>query len=147
LPSPNINSQLLINLPTNFTIKSIFYDFIASLNRMKSPNNSLRKLSYNSFRKLWKQLTPNIIIQKPRTDLCDVCQKYKNQLQLNVSQKNKETLLKSYKNHVEIAKLEREYYYRNTKLVKKEQQKNYNKKNSIINIFNLVNKTVHFSYD
>ena len=89
MPSPNQNRQLLVNLPTHLSYKKVYQNFIKSLSR----KNSLRKLSYNSFRKLWQELTPNIIIQKPRTDLCDICQKYKNELQLNISQKNKEQLL------------------------------------------------------
>jgi len=49
--------------------KSVHRDFLAGLEE----DNKLKSLKYDVFRKLWHQLTPEIQIMSPRTDLCDTC--------------------------------------------------------------------------
>jgi len=68
LPSPvrNVNrvTQSIIFLPAEMSYKSIYRDFLASL----EDDSNLRALKYDAFRKLWHQLTPYIQIISPRTD-------------------------------------------------------------------------------
>ncbi|KAG9300145.1 hypothetical protein G9A89_010555 [Geosiphon pyriformis] len=53
----------------------------------------------------------------PRTDLCDMCQHFQNGLQYNARKEEEaKDLLKRYKEHLVKAKLERNYYNKNTKL-------------------------------
>src|SRR3954471_7167500 len=117
LPSPvrNVNrvTQSIIFLPAEMSYKSIHRDFLAGLEE----DSALCALKYDAFRKLWHQLTPYIQIMSSRTDLCDTCQHLRNDLQFKVC-KEKETqdLLKIYKEHLAKAKLERNYYNKNTKL-------------------------------
>ena len=107
LPSPvrNVNrvTQSIIFLPTEMSYKSVHREFLAGLER----DSILCALKYDSFRKLWHQLTPYIQIMNPRTDLCDTCQHLRNDLQFK-AHKDKETqdLLKKYKEHLAKAKLE-----------------------------------------
>ena len=54
----------------------------------------------------------------PRTDLYDTCQHFRNDLQYNAHKEEAKDLLKKYKEHLVKAKLERNYYNKNTKLAK-----------------------------
>ena len=59
----------------------------------------------------------------PRTDLCDTCQQYRNSLQYNVHQeKEAKDLLKKSKDHFAKAKIERNYYNKNTKLAEEQRK-------------------------
>ncbi|KAG9287444.1 hypothetical protein G9A89_023816 [Geosiphon pyriformis] len=86
----------------------------------------------------------------PRTDLCDTCQHFRNGLQYN-ARKEEETkdLLKKYKEHLVKAKLERNYYNKNTKLA--EQQRKLVDENYLVTGVKAdycnVDATAHYSYD
>src|SRR5438132_10245472 len=86
--------------------------FIAGLKN----DSTLKLLKYDAFRKLCHQLTPYIQIMSPRTDLCDTCQHFRNVLQYNARKEEEaRDLLKKYKEHLVKAKMERNYYKKNTK--------------------------------
>src|SRR5207237_8464124 len=103
----------IIFLPAEMSYKSVHQDFLAGLEE----DNTLCECKYYAFRKLWHQLTPYIQIMSPRTDLCDTCQHLRNDLQFNARKEEEaQNLLKRYKEHLAKAKLERNYYNKNTKL-------------------------------
>ena len=150
LPSPvrNINrvTQSIIFLPTEMSYKSVHREFLAGLER----DSILCALKYDSFRKLWHQLTPYIQIMNPRTDLCDTCQHLRNDLQFK-AHKDKETqdLLKKYKEHLAKAKLERNYYNKNTKLAEESRkliEQNYSSSLSKVSYCS-IDAIAHYSYD
>ena len=86
-------------------------DFVAGLEE----DSNLKSLKYDAFRKLWHQLTPEIQIMSSRTDLCDTCQHFRNGLHYNAHQEEEaKDPLKSFKEHLSKAKLERNYYNKNT---------------------------------
>ncbi|CAI2175231.1 1501_t:CDS:2 [Funneliformis geosporum] len=59
----------------------------------------------------------------PRTDLCDTCQHFQNSLQYNARKEEEaKDLLKKYKEHLVKAKLERNYYNKNTKLAEQQRK-------------------------
>ena len=59
----------------------------------------------------------------PRTDLCDTCQHFRNGLQYNARQEEDvRELLKNFKDHLAKAKIERNYYNKNTKLAKEQRK-------------------------
>ncbi|KAG9291284.1 hypothetical protein G9A89_021786 [Geosiphon pyriformis] len=59
----------------------------------------------------------------PRTDLCDTCQHFRNDLQYNARKEEEaRDLLKKYKEHLVKAKLERNYYNKNTKLAEQQRK-------------------------
>ncbi|CAI2180717.1 352_t:CDS:2, partial [Funneliformis geosporum] len=71
----------------------------------------------NDLQRLWHQLMPYIQTMSPRTDLCNTCQHFRNGLQYNARKEEEaRDLLKKFKEHLVKAKLERNYYNKNTKL-------------------------------
>ncbi|RHZ50865.1 hypothetical protein Glove_490g33 [Diversispora epigaea] len=119
-PGRNVNriTQSLTLLPAETSYKSVYRDFIAGLEN----DSTLKLLKYDAFRKLWLQLTPYIQIMSPRTDLCDMCQNFRNGLQYNARKEEAKDLLKKYKEHLVKAKLERNYYNKNTKLAEQQRK-------------------------
>ncbi|CAG8699296.1 1971_t:CDS:2, partial [Ambispora leptoticha] len=96
-PGRNVNriTQSLTLLPAETSYKSVYRDFIAGLE-----NDST-----------------------PRTDLCDTCQHFRNGLQYNPRKEEEaKDLLKKYKEHLVKAKLERNYYNKNTKLAEQQRK-------------------------
>jgi len=148
LPSPgrNVNriTQSLTLLPAETSYKSVYRDFIAGLEN----DSTLNLLKYDAFRKLWHQLTPYIQIMSPRTDLCDTCQHFRNGLQYNARKEEEaKDLLKKFKEHLVKAKLERNYYNKNTKLA--EQQRKLVNEHFITRgkAYCSIDATAHYSYD
>ena len=62
--------------------KSVHSGFLAGLEE----DSKLKSLKYDAFRKLWHQLTPEIQIMSPRTDLCDTSQHFRDGLHYNARQ-------------------------------------------------------------
>jgi hypothetical protein len=123
LPSPgrSINriTQSVIFLPAEMSYKSVHRSFLAGLEE----DSSLKSLKYDAFRRLWHQLTPEIQIMSPRTDLCDTCQHFRDGLHYNARQEEEaKDLLKRFKEHLYKTKLERNYYNKNTKLVEEQRK-------------------------
>jgi hypothetical protein len=139
----------LINhlLSAEMNYKSVHCDFLAGLEE----DSPLHALKYDAFRKLWHHLTPYIQIMSPRTDLCDTCQNLRNDLQFK-SHKEEEAqeLLKKYKAHLAKAKLERNYYNKNTKLAEAD-RKRVNQNYSIAMKgkipYRSIDAVAHYSYD
>src|SRR5215204_6214318 len=68
-------------------------------------------------------MTPEIQIMSPRTDLCDTCQHFRDGLHYNACQEEEaKELLKRFKEHLSKAKLERNYYNKNTKLAEEQRK-------------------------
>ena len=84
----------------------------------------------------------------PRTDLCDMCQHYRNGLQYNACQEEEaKDLLKNFKDHLAKAKIERNYYNKNTKLAEEQRKlvdQNYSQYKSR---YCSIDATAHYSYD
>ena len=150
LPSPvrNVNrvTQSIIFLPAEMSYKSVHRDFLTGLEE----DSTLQALKYDAFRKLWHQLTPHIQIMSPRTDLCDTCQHLRNDLQFKAHKEEEaQELLRRYKEHLAKAKLERNYYNKNTKLAE-EHRKLVDKNYSMVGgktSYCHVDAVAHYSYD
>jgi hypothetical protein len=86
----------------------------------------------------------------PRTDLCDACQRFRSDLQFKARKEEEaKDLLKRYREHLSRAKLERNYYNKNTKLAE-EQRKLVNQCHLIANgktQYCSIDATAHYSYD
>ena len=84
----------------------------------------------------------------PRTDLCDTCQHFCNGLQYNARQeKEAKNLLKNFKDHLAKAKIERNYYNKNTKLAEEQRKlvdQNYCQGQTK---YCSIDATAHYSYD
>jgi hypothetical protein len=148
LPSPgrsvNRITQAVTFLPAETTYKSVYQNFLSGL----EDNSNLKSLKYDAFRKLWHKLTPEIQIMSPRTDLCDTCQQFRNGLQYNARQEeDARELLKNFKDHLARAKLERNYYNKNTKLAEEQRKlvdQNYCQDQTK---YCSIDATAHYSYD
>ena len=57
-------------LPTHMTKRGVWNDYI----RANGPL-SRRIAGYMSFIKIWKKIAPHVVITKPRSDLCWICQR------------------------------------------------------------------------
>ena len=86
----------------------------------------------------------------PRTDLCDTCQHFRKGLQYNArKEKEAKDLLKNYKEHLVKAKLEKNYYNKDTKLAEQQRKlvdNNYVVTGGQVNYCS-IDATAHYSYD
>jgi predicted anti-sigma-YlaC factor YlaD len=86
----------------------------------------------------------------PRTDLCDTCQHFRDGLHYNARQEEEaKDLLKRFKEHLSKAKVERNYYNKNTKLAE-EQRKLVDQNYSLTKDktqYCSIDATAHYSYD
>ena len=145
-PGRSINriTQSITFLPAEMGYKSVHRDFLAGLEE----DSNLKSLKYDAFRKLWHQLTPEIQIMSPRTDLCDTCQHFRDGLHYNAHQEEEaKDLLKRFKEHLSKAKLERNYYNKNTKLAEEQRKlvnQHYSKGKTQ---YCSIEATAHYSYD
>ena len=91
--------------------------------------------------------TRNLIIS-PRTDLCDTCQHFRDGLHYNARQEEEaKDLLKRFKEHLSKAKVERNYYNKNTKLAEEQRKlvnQHYSKSKTQ---YCSIDATAHYSYD
>ena len=56
-------------LPSSTTKNFIWKQYLQA-----AANSSMRALAYPTFTQLWRQLLPHILVMKPMSDLCWVCQ-------------------------------------------------------------------------
>ena len=59
-------------LPASTTKRQIWMQFNESLHSLATPG---RTVTYTTFYRTWKHFLPNVLITKPRSDLCWVCQR------------------------------------------------------------------------
>ena len=71
-----------------------------------------RVVRYSTFRRLWSQLLPFVVICKPMSDLCWTCQANNTHIvrQVNVPEDEKSAALRHQERHLEHARAERSYY-------------------------------------
>ena len=85
----------------------------------------------------------------PRTDLCDTCQHFRNGLQYNARKEEEaKDLLERYKERLVKAKLERNYYNKNTKLAEQQRKlidEHFTARGKAD--YCSVDATAHYSYD
>jgi hypothetical protein len=110
LPSPmKIRDELeaITYLPTYMKYTTVYEEF---KNLFNSEYESIRPVAYNTFYKLWQQLTPYIKFQTSGTDLCDTCEAFKRDIKFTDDDDEKENLKFEYKNHQMNAERERSHY-------------------------------------
>ena len=66
---PNLDDIKVQLLPSSETKASTWRQY-----KKVSEEKNLSAVSYNKFVDLWKSLTPYIVIMKPTSDLCSLCQ-------------------------------------------------------------------------
>ena len=73
-------------------------------------DNGLQAAKYHAFRALWLQCVPHIKFMTPRTDVCHYCENFRTQLVRAITETDKTRLTLAFKEHVEMAQEERDYY-------------------------------------
>lgn len=64
---PQFKDFRVMKLPSSETKSTIYRTYVSSLKQDE------RKISLQSFRKIWNRYVPYITVMKPRDDLCDIC--------------------------------------------------------------------------
>lgn len=65
---------------------------------------------YHSFRQIWLQCVPHIQFMTPRTDVCQHCENYRVLISKAITEGDKFTLTQQFKEHVDLAQKERQYF-------------------------------------
>lgn len=128
LPSPmrhRNDSGAFIYLPTDKRFISVYKEFkkfyLENILKIESENDLEEEkiISYDSFRRLWNELMPNLKFQPLASDLCDNCVQFKSKLQLakrNIDEYN--NVEAEFNEHKKMANLERDHYNNNIELSK-----------------------------
>ena len=113
-----------------------------------SEDSNFTGLSYSQFVALWNSLTPNIVVMKPASDLCSLCQLNNTKItqNVNVSEQEKLNCLSDQETHLHEAKTEWEFMKMNIAACKELLQ------GSGIDLlsgrpWSSFKGTVHYSYD
>ena len=57
-------------LPSSTTKRAIWELYLQAA----AETSTMRAVAYSTFTQLWRQLLPNVVVMKPMSDLCWVCQ-------------------------------------------------------------------------
>ena len=96
-------------LPSSLSKKEIWRKYCESMATMQG---EVKQVYYITFCHLWKELTPQIVVMKPMTDLCWTCQK-NNAAVIKASNRcedQKSSALQVATRHIELAEQERTRY-------------------------------------
>lgn len=115
LPSPMRHKKdldVFIYLPTEKSYKSVYQEYKDQYSIEYDQNEKV--MSYDSFVKLWHELVPYIKFESIASDLCETCVNFKAELMLAKNNKEQfDIITNQYKEHRDIADLEREHYNNN----------------------------------
>lgn len=107
---PGFKRDDVIVLPSHLSKAAIHrqYEQLADQSR----EEDLCAVSYDTFRRLWKQLMPHVVIAKPMSDLCLTCQKNSTLIMKAAGKEDieKSAALQTAVNHIERAQTERASY-------------------------------------
>lgn len=94
-------------LPTSVTKKTVF-----RLYEKACMEKKMRCVNIVTFWKLWKKLCPEIVVMKPKSDLCKFCQKHftSNTRNLSLSEEDKLEIIELLKSHLGRFDRERKLY-------------------------------------
>jgi hypothetical protein len=117
LPSPmrhRNDSGNFIYLPTDKNYTLIYNQYKNDFYIEHNENEKI--MSYDTFRRLWHETMPNLKFQLPGSDLCEVCEIFKKQIQISKNDNESfEKSKKQYEEHRVAANLERQHYNDNVK--------------------------------
>src|SRR5205823_2886102 len=90
--------------PHNSEPITVYNEYINNIHLTSSQS---KNISYDTFRNLWYQLTPNIKFQSAATDLCDTCEAFRQPLKNVDSDNEDENINFDFKQHLDVADIER----------------------------------------
>ena len=104
---PNYRDSRVILLPSDKSKADIFELYNSTASEL-----GFRHIALSTFKKLWLEHCPTLLIIKPATDLCSKCQLYSAKLSNGGNETEEEKLedLMQYNNRISKAKLQRDHY-------------------------------------
>ena len=79
--------------------------------------------SFETFRRYWQLLAPEVVIMTPRTDVCYMCDKHREAVRVSQTEEATEEAVSALSEHLQLAQHERDYYNTSISLAKEEQLK------------------------
>lgn len=104
---PNNRDSKVILLPSDKSKADIYELYNSTATEL-----GFRHIALSTFKKLWLEHCPTLLIIKPATDLCTKCQLYSAKLSNggNETEEEKREDLRKYNDHISKAKLQRDHY-------------------------------------
>ena len=110
---PKFYDYNIMLLPTDASKASVHRDYVKAMEALgETSQQSLRCFGYREFCRLWSEVVPYIRVSPPADDLCFVCQENATFIlkAANLSEDEKNQRLFSAQQHLERAKIQRNYY-------------------------------------
>lgn len=105
---PNFKNYDIIKLPSMETKSSIYRKYCVAISTRKNA----RIIARTTFSTIWNKYCPYVTITKPADDLCGTCRN--NQIDIknsaNLNEEEKQMKLNAAKEHLDRARIQREYY-------------------------------------
>lgn len=100
------NSDIQL-LPSNTTKRAVWEKY-----SIANEGTNLRLAKYTTFCEVWRKYLPKLIVMKPMTDLCWLCQKNSNAIirSANKSEEEKSMALRLAEEHIKTVRAERALY-------------------------------------
>lgn len=134
----NANLKLL---PSNETVRTVYEKYAASFNR----DITEKPISKRLFRNIWRETCRDIVIMKPRSDLCATCQQHYTsgaKMAMATDEEKIETLQKMTA-HLDLVAKERKFY---KDIIQRSKETFQGKESSVPNSCS-IDATVHYSFD
>ena len=96
-----------IYLPASQNFKIVHDHYVKAV---MDQDPSQRVMQYRSFVDVWYKCVPEIQFMTPRTDVCSICQGYRNKIKEAISEQDKLTLTSAFSDHLHQAQRECQYY-------------------------------------
>ena len=100
--------RLKVYLPTVMD-----YSYVHKIYEKSMVSQNTEAVKYQTFRRIWIDIFPNIVFSKPKSDLCITCEDNKKEINASIASGDEERKLNSLmvaRDHILAAKKERDYY-------------------------------------
>lgn len=93
-----------IFLPASDTYVSMHADY------RKAQQADEECVSLSTFKRIWQSEHPDLKFMDPRQDVCAKCEQFRNNLRVMMSEKDKAELSQKWRQHIDLATSERQFY-------------------------------------
>ena len=94
-----------IYLPASQNFKTVHIHYVSACSE-----SGRRHVGYDVFRSVWHQCMPHIHFMTPCTDVCSVCEDMQHRVQSALTEEEKITCTTEFRQHIEDAQDDREFY-------------------------------------
>ena len=110
---PHFSDYNIMLLPSDTTKASVYREYESACKQLRDDSGrSVRCFGYREFCRVWSEVLPYIRTMPPAEDICHVCQENAAKIMqsANQTESEKKKLLVTAEQHLEKAKLQRDYY-------------------------------------